>query len=127
MKDRIKRRLKQAAEGHNLGGIYVWIFFRDAAAMLVSAILSTSLAYVLWAGKPDLYYLYKFKIQGGALVWASKWIVFAVMAGSALALFMVVLFFALSSALNLLVLAVNPHVRRLQALAELQRKSPKTL
>ena len=41
MKDRIKRRLRQAAEGHNLGAVYAWIFFRDAAAMLVSAILST--------------------------------------------------------------------------------------
>lgn len=122
MKERVKKRLMKATAGQGAMGLYLGIYIREIATVLIAVILSSSLAYVLWKGKPDIYFLYKYKLQGGALVWMSKWVVFALMAGSALALFMIGAFFALSSALNLLVITRSPAIRRLQALGELEKK-----
>lgn len=126
MRDRIKARLKRAVGKDGRGRLYARIILRELGAMVAAAILFSSLAYVLWIGKPDLYYLYTYKLQGGGLVWFSKWIVLVLMAGSALGIFIIGAFFAVSSALNLLVLATNPHILRLQALAELQKHPSKS-
>lgn len=124
MNARIMKRLNEQAKGAD-GEIYMqyaWIFSKEILAMLVSVILTSSLAYVLWIGKPDVYFLYKYKLQGGVMVWLSKWVVFALMTGSALAIFFAGTFFALAAALNITVLITNPDILRIQALSAMENK-----